>query len=151
MREIDDRYPEFARPYEPVKGGKHHKRLGNSVLPVVAALLVGLCALVPGKTVPPGPPKPPVVVTPTPTPTPEPEPEISPPPTEPPVTPGPTDPPVTPGPTPYRPVNPPVTARPTYMAAAFTSAVTEHIEEPPSLDDFDEEWEIAKEAIDDAA
>ena len=26
MRETDDRYPEFAEPYEPVKGGKHHKR-----------------------------------------------------------------------------------------------------------------------------
>ena len=27
MREIDDRYPEFAEPWEPVKGGKHYKRL----------------------------------------------------------------------------------------------------------------------------
>lgn len=30
MREIDDRYPEFARPYEPIKGRKRHGRLtGN--------------------------------------------------------------------------------------------------------------------------
>ena len=27
MLEIDNRYPEFAEPYEPVKGGKHHKKL----------------------------------------------------------------------------------------------------------------------------
>ena len=27
MREINDQYPEYARPYEPVKGGKHHKGL----------------------------------------------------------------------------------------------------------------------------
>ena len=25
MREINDQYPEYAEPYEPVKGGKHHK------------------------------------------------------------------------------------------------------------------------------
>ncbi|MBQ2141246.1 MAG: hypothetical protein II433_09155 [Acidaminococcaceae bacterium] len=30
MREIDDRYPEYARPYEPLRGGRHHGRLtGN--------------------------------------------------------------------------------------------------------------------------
>ncbi|MBR3231121.1 MAG: hypothetical protein IKF75_00425, partial [Lachnospiraceae bacterium] len=27
MREVNDQYPEFAEPYEPVKGGKHHKGL----------------------------------------------------------------------------------------------------------------------------
>ena len=27
MREINDQYPEYARPYEPVKGGKHHNGL----------------------------------------------------------------------------------------------------------------------------
>ena len=27
MREINDQYPEYAEPYEPVKGGKHHKGL----------------------------------------------------------------------------------------------------------------------------
>ena len=36
MKEIDDRYPEYARPYEPVKGGRHHGRLtgneGNMML-----------------------------------------------------------------------------------------------------------------------
>ena len=25
MREINDQYPEYAEPYEPIKGGKHHK------------------------------------------------------------------------------------------------------------------------------
>ncbi len=135
MREVDDRYPEFARPYEPVKGGKHYKRLSNSVLPLVAALLLGLCALVPGKPSPP-PPGPVPVISPTPsdpvvppvTPGPT-DPPVTPGPTDPPVTPGPTDPPVTPGPTPYNPVPP----RPNYKAPAFSSAAAEHIEEP-SLD-----------------
>ena len=27
MREVNDQYPEYAEPYEPVKGGKHHKGL----------------------------------------------------------------------------------------------------------------------------
>ena len=43
VREIDDRYPEIARPYEPVKGGKHHKRIK---LPPFTAL-VGTVLLMP--------------------------------------------------------------------------------------------------------
>ena len=36
MREIDNRYPEFARPYEPVKGGRHHAPLtGNEAAMMV--------------------------------------------------------------------------------------------------------------------
>ena len=48
MREIDDRYPEFAEPREPVKGGKHHKalKLGRSMLPLVVAAVVGTGAIV---------------------------------------------------------------------------------------------------------
>ena len=40
MKEIDDRYPEFAEPYEPVKGGKHHKRLSRRSLPLLCGALV---------------------------------------------------------------------------------------------------------------
>lgn len=43
VREIDDRYPEIARPYEPVKGGKHHKRIK---LPPFTAL-IGTVLLMP--------------------------------------------------------------------------------------------------------
>ena len=48
MKEIDDRYPEFAEPYEPVKGGKHHKALtlGRSMLPLVVAAVVGTTLIV---------------------------------------------------------------------------------------------------------
>lgn len=38
IREIDDRYPEYALPYEPVKGGRHHKGLGFPTPAVVMAI-----------------------------------------------------------------------------------------------------------------
>ena len=49
MREIDDRYPEFARPWEPVKGGKHYKKLRFAALPLTAAVLavIGLTVELP--------------------------------------------------------------------------------------------------------
>ena len=48
MREIDDRYPEFARPYEPVKGGKHHGPLrGSPFMLAAAALMILMLGLSP--------------------------------------------------------------------------------------------------------
>ncbi|MBQ1325071.1 MAG: hypothetical protein IIY52_03545, partial [Solobacterium sp.] len=41
MREVNNQYPEFARPYEPVKGAKKHKRLVFG-LAVPGLLLISL-------------------------------------------------------------------------------------------------------------
>ena len=47
MNEHDNRYPEFARAYEPVKGGKKHKALNWNPLPlIVAAFLLLLLPLI---------------------------------------------------------------------------------------------------------
>ena len=76
VREIDDSAPEFARPYEPVGKGKHHKSLNwgmasGFVLILAAALLAPAVAeLIP--VVEPTPE--PIVVAPEPEPEPEPEP-----------------------------------------------------------------------------
>ena len=40
IREVDNRPPEFARPYEPVKGAKHYSRL---MMP--KGMLLGLLGL----------------------------------------------------------------------------------------------------------
>ena len=46
MREIDDRYLEFAPAYEPVKGGKHHKKIGGALArAMLAAAATGLFTL----------------------------------------------------------------------------------------------------------
>ena len=63
MREIDDRYPEFAEPNEPVKRGKHKKGLTWS-FPAVAGVFVLTLALLNAQgesspVTPPGPPEPP--------------------------------------------------------------------------------------------
>ena len=42
IREIDNRYPEFARPYEPVKGRKRYKKLKFPISTVFALLGSGL-------------------------------------------------------------------------------------------------------------
>lgn len=83
MQEIDDRYPEYAEPYEPVKGGKHHSAIAfgstlhgrNHARPiamtVAAAALFAL--LRPSAPLPPAPdtdPAPVAVVTPSPEPSP---------------------------------------------------------------------------------
>ncbi|MCR4667883.1 MAG: hypothetical protein K5774_00735, partial [Clostridia bacterium] len=65
MREIDDRYPEFAEPNEPVKRGKHKKGLTWS-FPAVAGVFVLTLALLnahgeSSPVTPPGPPEPPVI------------------------------------------------------------------------------------------
>jgi len=65
MREIDDRYPEFAEPNEPVKKVKHRKGVTWS-LPAVAGVFVLTVALMnapgePSPVIPPGPPEPPEV------------------------------------------------------------------------------------------
>lgn len=60
MKEVDDRGPEFALANEPVKGGKHHKRLGMvqpllaQALAVAAAGLITLAILSDGGTQGPG-------------------------------------------------------------------------------------------------
>ena len=71
MREINDQYPEYARPYEPVKGGKHHKGLYGTprqnkrpgpflffaliglILAFTAGMLPDLGVRTPGKPEPP--------------------------------------------------------------------------------------------------
>ena len=117
IREIDDRYPEFAEPYEPVKGRRRYRRLSPSAATLLAAgaaliLLSALFAspqrasLPPVPTVPlaeasPSPafspdptPVPTLSPAPTPEPTPSPTPEPTPAPTPEP-TPAPTPTPVT--------------------------------------------------------
>ena len=63
MREIDDRYPEFAEPNEPVKRGKHKKGLTWS-FPAIAGVFVLTLALLNAQgesspVMPPGSPEPP--------------------------------------------------------------------------------------------
>ncbi len=124
MREIDDRYPEYARPYEPVKGGRHHGRLsgneGNlAVLRRVRHLdrarrgfLMGvgvliLLTILIGPILPPERPTPPPDVPPEIQPTPPPD-EPTPPPDEPTPPPDePTPPPDEPTPPPDEPTPPP--------------------------------------------
>ena len=77
MREIDDRYPEFAAPYEPVKRGKHHKRLGRRqpIVMICMAAVVALWLILPSLAPAPAPrPTPTPVVDPIPEPEPIPEP-----------------------------------------------------------------------------
>ena len=76
MTETDNRYPEFAAPYEPVKGGKHKKRLDFARMAMMLAGALVACSAffkVPEPEPMPGP----VIVVPSAEPTPE-------------VTPGPT-------------------------------------------------------------
>ena len=92
MREIDNRYPEFAAPYEPIKGGKHKKRLdfARMVLLIVGALLAAsvffrmpepepepqvIAVATPASTAEPSPPSTPM---PTVTPAPAPQPTVTP-------------------------------------------------------------------------
>ncbi len=75
MREIDDRYPEYAEPYEPVRGARHHKGLYHALKNTsrrsslkmsfaVGAVLLLLVAVLgrqgtgPGQPVPEGPEQP---------------------------------------------------------------------------------------------
>ncbi len=105
MREVDDRYPEIAKPYEPVKGGKHHKRLDYAKIPLLmAGALIALSALVhkPLPVIPNGPEPEVVVVVPTPSPEPVNPPETTPKPDKKPEPPAPP----TPSPTPTTPVPP---------------------------------------------
>lgn len=84
--EVDNRYPEFARPYAEEGRGKHHKGLvwsAAAALATVGLALVIAVALI--KTAPPTPdpapepqPAPPVISVPEPDPTPVPEPEPEP-------------------------------------------------------------------------
>ena len=37
MREVDDRYPEFAEPFEPIKGGRHHMGVNFMKMPMLLA------------------------------------------------------------------------------------------------------------------
>ena len=92
MREIDNRYPEFAAPYEPIRGGKHKKRLdfARMVLMIVGALLAAsvffrmpepepepqvIAVVTPAATAEPAPPSTP---SPTVTPSPAPQPTVTP-------------------------------------------------------------------------
>ena len=75
IREIDDRYPEYARPYEPVKGAKHYKKLGLSS-PVALFAITGLLVIffafsvmnapLPPEIIPPVVTPPDVIITPVP-------------------------------------------------------------------------------------
>ena len=108
MREVDDRYPESAKPYEPVKGGKHHKRLNYAKIPLLmTGALIALSALVhkPLPVIPNGPEPEVVVVVPTPSPEPVNPPATTPEPDKKPD-------PAPPTPTPTTPV-PPTPAPPT--------------------------------------
>ncbi|MBQ1467722.1 MAG: hypothetical protein IIZ27_04525, partial [Solobacterium sp.] len=103
MREVDDRYPEIAKPYEPVKGGKHHKRLNYAKIPLLmAGALIALSSLVhkPLPVTPNGPEPEVVVVVPTPGPEPANPPAQTPKPDKKP------EPPAPPTPTPTTPVTP---------------------------------------------
>lgn len=127
MKEIDDRGPEFAAAYEPVKGGKHHKKLagGLAARALLAAAMAGLLTLSvltseaemrtpalyggdPENNAPPAVEAPEEPTTPPPT-TPPP---TTPPPTTPPPT---TPPPTTPPPTTPPPTTPPPTTPPPYI------------------------------------
>ncbi len=126
MKEIDDRGPEFAAAYEPVKGGKHHKKLagGLAARALLAAAVAGLLTLSvltsqeeirtsalygggPGDAAPPAvenlqPPE-------------EPKEPEEPPTTPPPTTPPSAPPPTTPPPTTAPPTTPPPTTPPPYV------------------------------------
>ncbi|MBQ1466259.1 MAG: hypothetical protein IIZ17_06240 [Eubacteriaceae bacterium] len=75
IREIDDRYPEYARPYEPVKGAKRYKKLGLSS-PVALLAITGLLVIffafsvmnapLPPEIIPPVVTPPDVIITPVP-------------------------------------------------------------------------------------
>lgn len=52
FKEIDDRYPEFARPYEPVKGVKHKKKL-SSAQAMIASVFAVLVMTIPAVASPP--------------------------------------------------------------------------------------------------
>ena len=54
MREINDQYPEYAEPYEPVKGGKHHKGISKRFLffALIGLLLLLLVSTRPGGEMP---------------------------------------------------------------------------------------------------
>lgn len=76
-REIDNRYPEFAEPYEPVRGGKHHSGLKFTgpflALTGLLFMLNSLFLMPAAGAEPTVPNEPPVaVVPPTPKPTPDP-------------------------------------------------------------------------------
>ena len=122
IREIDDRYPEFAEPYEPVRGRRRYRRLSPSAATLLAAgaaliLLSALFASPQRASLPPVPtvplaeasPSPALSPDPTPVPTlspaPTPEPTLSP---TPEPTPAPTPEP-TPAPTPVPILRPVIT------------------------------------------
>ena len=126
IREIDDRYPEFAEPYEPVRGRRRYRRLSPSAATLLAAgaaliLLSALFASPQRASLPPVPtvplaeasPSPAFSPDPTPVPTlsPAPTPEPTPAPTPEP-TPAPTPEP-TPAPTPVPILRPVITPEPT--------------------------------------
>ena len=105
IREIDDRYPEFAEPYEPVRGRRRYRRLSPSAATLLAAgaaliLLSALFASPQRASLPPVPTVPLAEASPSPafSPDPTPVPTLSPAPTPEP-TPSPT-PELTPAPTP---------------------------------------------------
>ena len=105
IREIDDRYPEFAEPYEPVRGRRRYRRLSPSAATLLAAgaaliLLSALFASPQRASLPPVPTVPLAEASPSPalSPDPTPVPTLSPSPTPEP-TPSPTPEP-TPAPTP---------------------------------------------------
>ena len=105
IREIDDRYPEFAEPYEPVRGRRRYRRLSPSAATLLAAgaaliLLSALFASPHRASLPPVPTVPLAEASPSPafSPDPTPVPTLSPAPTPEP-TPAPTPEP-TPAPTP---------------------------------------------------
>ena len=105
IREIDDRYPEFAEPYEPVRGRRRYRRLSPSAATLLAAgaaliLLSALFASPHRASLPPVPTVPLAEASPSPalSPDPTPVPTLSPSPTPEP-TPSPTPEP-TPAPTP---------------------------------------------------
>ena len=105
IREIDDRYPEFAEPYEPVRGRRRYRRLSPSAATLLAAgaaliLLSALFASPQRASLPPVPTVPLAEASPSPalSPDPSPVPTLSPSPTPEP-TPSPTPEP-TPAPTP---------------------------------------------------
>ena len=143
MREIDDKYPEYAKPYEPVKGGKKYKGLKNGGLflatSVMATVVIPFFPANNKETKQVEPAEPPIVevqhsteetpqtpdvtlaTTPVPTPTPTPKPSASPKPT---ATPKPTPtakPTATPKTTPKPTATPGPTARPTVSSRSTTT------------------------------
>ena len=114
IREIDDRYPEFAEPYEPVRGRRRYRRLSPSAATLLAAgaaliLLSALFASPHRASLPPVPTVPLAEASPSPafSPDPTPVPTLSPAPTPEP-TPAPTPEP-TPAPTPVPILRPVIT------------------------------------------